>query len=221
MDHIGGTADTNQGGGFDPGQAGALTDQATRQARRQSTPLTTLLWTFRAIAILVVGGSFWLSVRGQHPYSGPTGWAWAVAVVAAAINIGLTAWVTGRASTGVSGPAQREWRPWKPIVLAAWIIAYLATAPHYHAGLSHPVWGVYPASAPLLIIGLASAAVAAAFRYWPMTGASLAIAVVAAAAGFGGPVGSWLILGVGLCAAYLGTGALKTWQQRRSMVRPS
>ena len=52
MDHIGGTADTNQGAGFDPGQAGALTDQATRQARRQSTPLTTLLWTFRAIAIL-------------------------------------------------------------------------------------------------------------------------------------------------------------------------
>jgi hypothetical protein len=158
-------------------------------------------------------GSFWLSVRGQRPYSRPAGWAWAVAVAEAAINIGLSAWMAGRAGAAVSGPARREWRPWKGIILAAWIIAYLATAPHYHAGVSHPVWALYPASAPLLILGLASAAVAAAFRYWPMTGASLAIAGIAAAAGFGGPAGAWLILGVGLCATHLGAGAFKTWQQ--------
>jgi hypothetical protein len=46
-----------------------------------------------------------------------------------------------------------------------------------------------------------------------MAGAGLAIAVVAGAAGFGGPAGSWLILGVGLCAVYLGTAAFKTWQR--------
>jgi hypothetical protein len=221
MDHIPGTADAAQGGGFDPGQAAALPDQGAQQARRTFTPLTMLLWTFRGVEILVVCGSFWLSVRGQHPYSRPAGWAWGVAVVAGALNIGLTAWVTGRAGTGVSGPAQRRWiQPWKVIALAAWIIAYFAIAPHYHAGVSQPVWGLYPASAPLLVIGLATAAVAAAFRYWPMAGAGLAIAVAAAAAGFGGPAGSWLIMGVGLCAAYLGTGALKTWRQRRGTVRP-
>ena len=124
------------------------------------------------------------------------------------------------AGGGVSGPAQRKWRAWLGVMAAAWIIAYAVTAPLYHAAATHPVWGLYPASAPLLIIGLAGAAVAAAFRYWPMAGTTLAFAVAAAAAGFGGPAGSWLITGTGLCAVCLGTAAFTAWRQRRSMVRP-
>ena len=221
MDRIPGGAGTTQGGGFDPRQAAALLDQATRQARRAFTPLTPLLFTFRAAAALVVFGGCWLSVRGQHPYTGHiSGWAIAAAVVLVAVNIGWTAWVIGRAGTGVSGPAQRKWQAWTGIMAAAWIIGYATTAPLYHAAVSHPVWGLYPASAPLLIIGLAAAAVAATFRYWPLAGTLLAIAVVAAAAGFGGPAGSWLITGIGLCAAYLGIAAFTAWRQRRSMVRP-
>jgi hypothetical protein len=82
MDHIPGAAGPTQGGDFDPRQAAALLDQATRQARRQFTPLTPLLFTFRAVALLVVFGGFWLSVRGQHPYTGlHRGWAVDVAVV--------------------------------------------------------------------------------------------------------------------------------------------
>jgi hypothetical protein len=220
MDHIPGPAGV-QGGGFDPRQAAALLDQATRQARRQFTPLTPLLFTFRAGVVLVVFGGFWLSVRGQHPYTGHIGgWAIAVAVVLAAVNIGWTAWAIGRAGSGVSGPAQRKWQAWTVIMTAAWIIGYAITAPLYHAGVSHPVWGLYPASAPLLIIGLAGAAAGAAFGYWPLAGAALGIAVTAAAAGFGGPAGSWLITGIGLCAVFLGIAAFTAWRQRRSMVRP-
>ena len=82
-----------------------------------------------------------LSVRGQHPYTGHIGgWAIAVAVVLVAINIGWTAWVIGRAGTGISGPAQRR-QAWTGIMVAAWIIGYAATAPLYHARVSHPVWG--------------------------------------------------------------------------------
>jgi len=212
---------TGEGGGFDPGQAADLLDQATRQARRQFTPLTPALFAFRAVVALVVFGGFWLSVRGQHPYTGHiSGWAIAVAVVLVAINIGWTAWVIGRAGTGVSGPAQRKRQAWTAVMAVVWIIGYAATAPLYHAGVSHPVWGLYPASAPLLIIGLAGAAVAAAFRYWPLAGTALGIAVAAAAAGFGGPAGSWLITGTGLCAVCLGIAALTAWRQRRSTVRP-
>ena len=211
----------HRGGGFDPSQAADLLDQATRQARRQFTPLSPPLFTFRAVAVLVVFGGCWLSVRGQHPYTGHvSGWAIAAAVALVAVNIGWTAWVIGRAGTGVSGPAQRKWQAWTGIMVAAWIIGYGITAPLYHAGVSHPVWGLYPASAPLLIIGLAAAAAAAAFRYWPLAGAALAIAVTAAAAGFGGPAGSWLIMGIGLCAVYLGIAAFTAWRQRRSMVAP-
>ena len=221
MNHTHGTATADNGGDFDPGQAAALLDQATRLARRQFTPLTPALFAFRAVVVLVVSGGFWLSVRGQHPYTGHlSGWAIAVAVVLAGINIGWTIWAIERAGTGVSGPAQRKWGAWKGIMVAAWIIGYVVTAPLYHAGASHPVWGLYPASAPLLFIGLAGAAVAAAFRYWPLACTCLAIAVVAATAGFGGPAGSWLITAIGLCAVYSGIAAFTAWRQRRSMVRP-
>jgi hypothetical protein len=221
MNHIHGTATAGNGGDLDPRQAAALLDQATAQARRTFTPLTPPLLTFRAVAVLVVFGGFWLSVRGQHPYTGHlSGWAIALAVVLVSINIVWTIWALERAGTGVSGPAQRKWAAWKGIMTAAWIIGYAITAPLYHAAVSHPVWGLYPASAPLLIIGLAGAAVAAAFRYWPLACTCLAIAVVAAAAGFGGPAGSWLIIGIGLCAVYLGLAAFTAWQERRSVVRP-
>jgi hypothetical protein len=218
---MGDTAGTTPGGGFDPRQAAALLDKSTRQARRAFTPLAPMLLAFRAVVVLVVFGGCWLSVRGQHPYTGHiSGWAIVVGVVLVAINIGATAWVIGRAGIGISGPAQRKWQAWTGIMTAAWIIGYAATAPLYHAGVSHPAWGLYPATAPLLIIGLAGAAVAAAFRYWLLAGILLAIAVVAAAAGFGGPAGSWLILGIGLCAVFLGAAAFTAWRQRRSVVRP-
>jgi hypothetical protein len=221
MNHTSGAITADNGGDFGPRQAAALLDQATLQARRTFTPLTPLLFTFRAVAVLVVFGGCWLSVRGQRPYTGDiSGWAIAVAVVLVAINIGWTARAIGRAGTGVSGPAQRKWGAWKGIMVAAWIIGYAVAAPLYHVGVSHPVCGLYPASAPLLIIGLAGAAVATAFRYWPLGCTCLAIAVVAAAAGFAGPAGSWLITGIGLCAVYLGIAAFTAWQQHRCMVRP-
>jgi len=220
MDHTPGTADTTQGGDFDPRQAAALLDQATLQARRTFTPLTPLLFTFRAVALLVVFGGFWLSVRSQRPYTGHlSGAAVGVAVVLIVINIGWSVLAIARAGTGVSGPAQRKWAAWTAIMVAAWIIGYAVAAPLYHAGASHPAWGLYPASAPLLIIGLAGAAVGTAFRYWPLAAALLAIAVVAAAAGFGGPANSWLIVAIGLCVVYLGIAAFTAWAQRRSVVR--
>jgi hypothetical protein len=102
---------------------------------------------------------------------------------------------------------------------AVWIIAYALTAHLYHAQASIPAWGLYPASEPLLIAGLVAAAAAAALRLWPMAGVGLAIAGVAAVAGFGGPSGSWLIVGIGLCSAMLGVAAFTAWAQHRSVVR--
>jgi hypothetical protein len=191
-----------------------------QQVCRTPTPLTPLLFAFQAVLVLAGFGGVWLSVRGQHPYTEHiSGWAIAVVVAVAIINVGATAWVNGRAGASGSDPAQRRWQAWKVIMVAAWIIGYATTAPHYHAGVSHPVWGLYPVSAPLLIIAAAAAATAAALQYWPLASASLAVAAAAAAAGFGGPAGSWLIMGIGLCAAHLGSAAYTAWRQRRSMVR--
>ena len=221
MNHTPDTATTpSNGGSFDPRQAAALLDQATVQARRRFTPGPPLLWVYRAFFVLVAFGGYWRSVRGHDPHAAPPGGLVAVIFALVAINIGWSTWALKRAGAGVSGPAQRKRRAWIGVMLVAWIAAYAFTAPLYHAGASHPIWALYPASAPLMIIGLAGAATAAVRKDWPTSGTTLAIAIVAAAAGFGGPAGAWLIMGIGLCAVCLGTAAFKVWQQRRSVVRP-
>jgi hypothetical protein len=219
MNQTPGTSTAENGGDFDPQQAAVLLDQATRRARRQFTPATPALFLFRAVLVLVAFGGIWLSVRGEQPYTGRiSGWAVAVAFVVVAINIGWSALAIKRAGAGVIGPAQRARRAWLGVMLAVWVAAYAVIAPLYHAGASHPVWGLYPANAPLLIVGLVCAAIAAVRHDWLLAGNSLAVAVVAAVAGFGGPANAWLIMGIGLCAVCLGIAAFTAGQQRRSVV---
>jgi hypothetical protein len=219
MTHTSDTPAAGNGGSFDPQQAAALLDQTTQQARQSFAPLTPLLWVFRAVLALVVFGGYWLSVRGHDPYSAPSGWLLALIFTLVAINIAWSVGVIMRAGTGVSGPAQRKRQAWFGVMAVAWIVAFGFTVPLYHATASHPIWGLYPASAPLMFVGLVGAATAAVCKYWPMAGTALAIAIVAAVAGFGGPAGAWLIMGIGLSAAMLGTAVFNARQQRRSLVR--
>jgi hypothetical protein len=220
MNHTPDPATAENGGDFDPRQAAAMLDQATWQARRTFAHPSPLLWVYRAGLVLVIFGGCWLSVRGQDPYTGPTRAILPVIFALVAINIAWSVWAVRRAGAGVSGPAERKKHAWIGVMVVVFLAAYAVTAPLYHAGPSHPAWGLYPASAPLLIVGLAGAAIAAALRYWIIAGTLLAIAVVAAAAGFGGPVGEWLIMAIGLCAVCLGTAAFTAWQRGRSVIRP-
>jgi hypothetical protein len=215
-----GTAAAGNGGRFDPRQAAALLDQTTWQAGRSFASGLPLLWMYRAVVALVAFGGFWLSVRGhQNPYSGPSGWAVPVAGVLVAINIVWSTVAIRRAGAGVSGPAQRKKQAWLGVMLVAWIAAYAFTVPLYH-GAAHQVWGLYPASAPLMFIGLLGAVTAAARKDRLMAVTTSAIAVMAAVAGFGGPAGAWLIMGIGLSATMLSAAAFSAWQQTRRMVRP-
>jgi hypothetical protein len=215
MAHTLGATTAVNGGAFVPKRAADTLEQATRRARRQLPPA---LFVFRAVTVLVAFGRLWLSVRGQDPYTGPSGPAIAVAVALVAANCGWSVWAIKRA--GVSRSAFLARRALLGVKLVALVAAYAVIVALYHAGASHPVWGLYPASAPLLIVGVVCAVTAAASRDWLMAGACLAVAVVATAAGFGGPAGAWLIMSIGLCAVMLGTAAVIAWQRRRSTVRP-
>ena len=219
MNHPPGTADED-GGYFDPRQAAALLEEVTQQARRTFTPATPALWVFRAVLVLVVFGGFWLSVLDQVPYSGPTGAVLPIAYGLVAVNIGWSIWVIRRAGAGVSGPAQRKRRAWMIVMVAVLVAAYAFTEPLFPTGASQPVWGLYQASAPMLVVGLAGAVTAAARRDGRYVCIFLAIAVVAAVAGFGGPAGAWLVMGIGLCAVCLATAAFTDWQRRGGMVGP-
>ena len=57
---------------FGPEQAAALLDQTTQRARRKFQPSPPWLLVTRAVLVLAALGAIWLSVRGQHPYRGPT-----------------------------------------------------------------------------------------------------------------------------------------------------
>src|SRR5713101_8071755 len=168
MNHTPDTTTAGNGGSFDPQQAAALLDQTTQQARRRFTPGPPLLWVYRAAFVLVAFGGYWRSVRGHDPYSAPPGGLLAVIFALVAINIGWSTWALKRAGAGVSGPAQRKRRAWIGVMLVAWVAAYAVTAPLYHASASHPVWALYPASAPLIMgIGLSAVCLGtAAFKVW-------------------------------------------------------
>ena len=87
MDHIPDSTGAPDGGvGAD-----APPDQVTQQARRTPTLLTPLLHAFQAILVLAGFGGVWLSVRGQHLYTGHiSGWAIALVAAIALVNISAT-----------------------------------------------------------------------------------------------------------------------------------
>jgi hypothetical protein len=117
------TTTADNGGNFDPQQAAALLDQTTQQARRQFEPYPPWLLVIRAVMVLAVCGAVWLSVRGQHPYKGPTAAAIPVVFAFVVVNLGATVAVAKRATAGVSGRSRL--RPAEITVIAvAWVAVF-------------------------------------------------------------------------------------------------
>jgi len=214
------TRDTNEttaagnDGELDPREAATLLAQTTREARRKFNPNPPLLSLLRAIVVLGAYGAVWLSVREQHPYKGPTGWAIAILYTLVIIVIVASAGSLRRANAGVKGPSRA--RPAEITVLAAaWILVYVFMGALEHAGASHAiVYGIYPATAPLIIVGVAGASLAQARSDWPMFGGTLTVAVIATIAAYFGPAGAWLVAGIGLAAALLVHAGMTAWRQR-------
>ena len=78
MDEPHQTDDTAAGdeGELSPEQAAQLIEKTSREAKRQFGYWQSPWATLAGAAIwLAIYGTLWLSVRGQHPYKGPTGWA--------------------------------------------------------------------------------------------------------------------------------------------------
>ena len=59
-------------GGLDPLRAARLLERARREAQRELDFRSPWLSLVAAAAALLSFGVIWLSVRGQHPYKGPT-----------------------------------------------------------------------------------------------------------------------------------------------------
>jgi hypothetical protein len=209
---------TDAGGSFDPQEAAALLDQSSQQARRGLEPYPPWLVAIRGVLALGVLGAVWLTVRGQHPYQGPTAAVIPFVIAFAVINLAVTVGVARRATAGVSGrsrlhPAEIA------IAAAAWVVVFAVMGVLAAQGVSRGiVYGVYPMTAPLIVAGLAWAAIMARRASWRQSGTAVAVAAVGIVGLFAGPAGAWAVAGVGLCLVLLGSAAVIVWRQRRGVV---
>jgi hypothetical protein len=202
------TAPAGNGGTFDPQQAAALLDQTTHQARRNLAPSPPWLLATRAVAVLAALGAIWLSVRGQHPYQGPTPADIPVLVAFIVLNFAATVTVRERALAGVRGPTRL-----RPAEITILVAAFAAVPVLMWALSANGVsFATYPTTV-LFIPGLAWAAVAAR-RGWRESRSGIAVFLIGVAGAFAGPAGSWLVAGAGLCAVLLASAAIIAWQQR-------
>jgi hypothetical protein len=194
---------------LDPQEAAALLDQATQQARRKLEPSPPWLLVTRGVAVLAALGAIWFSVRGQHPYKGPTAADIPVLVAFIVINFAATVGVRQRAMTGVHGRSRFS-QGEIMVLVVAFVAAVVAMAGLGAAGVS---FALYPTSV-LVIPGLAWAAIAAARANWGNCVTGLAIVVIGIVGAFAGPAGSWAVAAVGLCAVLLGSAAAIARRQR-------
>jgi hypothetical protein len=212
----GGTTETYEDEGeLDPRAAARLLVQTQRQAQREldfrSPPLSLLA----AAVALAAFGAVWLSVRGQHPYKGPTPAGLIVLYAVVAIRIASVVFAHRRAQTGVSGPSVRQTRAEGAALAVALLAVYVVMAALAVNGASDGVvYGVYVATATMLVLGTFGAARSAIREDWQELGLSIAIMLVAAGSAFAGPRGVWLSNGVGLCVALLAYSAAQAWLLR-------
>jgi hypothetical protein len=209
MNHTDDTTAAGNGGTFDPRQAAALLDQTTQQARRKFQPSPPWLLVTRAVMVLAALGAIWLSVRGQHPYRGPTAADIPVLVAFIVLNFAATVAVRRHATAGVSGRSRFS-RGEITVLVVAFAAAVVAMTGLSAAGVNF-AW--YPTSV-LVIPGLAWAAIAAARANWLKFGTGLAIVALGMAGAFAGAAGSWAVAAVGFCVVLLGAAAAIAWRQR-------
>ncbi|HEY2520945.1 MAG TPA: hypothetical protein VGJ19_12595 [Streptosporangiaceae bacterium] len=196
------------GATFGPEQAATLLDQTTRRARRQFQPSPAWLLATRAVMVLAALGAIWLSVRGQHPYRGPTAADIPVLIAFIVLNFTATVAVRRHAIAGVSGRSRFSQGEIIALVLA-FVAGVLLMVGLGGAGVN---FATYPTSV-LVVPGLVWTVISAARANRRGLATGLAIIVIGVVGAFAGPAGSWAVAAVGLCVTLLGSAAV-AWRQR-------
>ena len=102
-------------------EAAAVVRDARALARRELVISAPAVFTAWGLVWLLGYGAMWLSVRGQHPYRGPSGVSIAAVFVLAGFAAAAVLVVAHRAAAGIGGRSARHRR----ILLGTWAAGYL------------------------------------------------------------------------------------------------
>jgi hypothetical protein len=163
--------------------AAAMQDARARAGKELviSAPVVYAAW---GLVWLLGYGGMWLSVRGQHPYRGPSGVSVAAVFVLAGFAVAAVLVIASKAVAGIDGRSARDRR----IILATWGIGYLIVVV-LQAAISSSV-----SARTLAFVGFAAPVLLAGLTY-----------LLAAALGRIRPafaLGTWLLI-VGASCAWL------------------
>ena len=145
-------------------EAAAVVQDARARARKElviSTPLVYVAW---GLVWLLGYGAMWLSVRGQHPYAGPSGLSMAAVFVLAGFAVAAVLVIANKAAAGIDGQSVRNRR----IVGSTWAIGYLAlliVAPAVSSSVSTRTLAFISFAGPVMLVGLTYILAAALGRY--------------------------------------------------------
>jgi hypothetical protein len=165
-------------------EAAAVMQDARARARKELVINAPLVYTAWGLVWLIGYGVMWLSVRGQHPYTGPSGVSIAAVFVLAGFAVAIVLVVASRTAAGIGGQSVRHRR----IIAATWAIGYLILL-----GVASSISGSV-STRTLAFVGFAGPVVLAGLTY-----------LLASALGRDRPafvLGAWLVI-VGASCAWL------------------
>ena len=206
---------SNEEGTLDPRDADTLLTQTKEKAVRELEVNSMLLSLLGGVIIMVGFGIIWMSVRHQHPYQGPTPGAIGLFyVLVLAIDV-VTIAVYRRSSRGVRGRRSRDSWIIGAVGATGLVAVFMVMGALDYAGVSHSVvYGIYPATVPLVFGGLIGALGAASREDWTLFVSALLVSLVCASAAYGGPAGAWFISGLGSAVVLFGCAGVKLYQRR-------
>jgi hypothetical protein len=199
---------------LDPREAAALLAETKKKALVGLELNSIVLCLLGALALPLGFGILWWSVRHQSPYQGPTVDAIGLFYLLILVIDVVALTVLRRASRGVGGKYRRN-RRWLGALGAVGLVGtFTIMGALAHAHVSNVVvYGIFPATVPLLVGGLIGAVGASQRDDWTMFSAALCISAVAAGAAFAGPRGAWAISGFGCGVVMLACAGVKLYQR--------
>jgi hypothetical protein len=200
---------------LDPRTAMDLVDSTTRDASRALSVDEGPLFLAWGVAWVLGYGAAFLSIRHQHPYTGPDAWAYVVLAVSLGLAATFTGIVTGRASSGVDGPSAQSGLMYG----LSWPIGFVALFSFVgalgHAGASDRIVGLVASAGPALVVGVIYVVGAAIWRSTAMFALGAWLCLVVAVGAYAGVVNFSAIMAIAGGGGFLVTGATLLLRGRR------